>query len=441
MARITSAHVTDVRFPTSLELDGSDAVNVDPDYSAAYVQLETDEGPDGFGLVFTGGRGNDVVANAITSVVELLPDEDLDTMLTHLGFVSDCLVHDSQFRWIGPEKGVSHMAAGAVLNALWDIKAKRAGLPLWELLARMPSEELVEAVDFSHLRDVLTEDDALRIFRAGEDGLEERIAELKADGYAAYTTSPGWLGYTDEKMQRLAREAVDEGFDLIKLKVGGSMEEDVRRMRLARETLGPDVRIAIDANQKWEVHEAGAWVNALAPYDVYWVEEPTSMDDILGHARIRREIAPIKVATGEAVHNRIMFKQLLQAEAIDVMQIDSTRVAGPSENLANLLLAHTFGIPVCPHAGGVGLCELVVHFPFLDYARVSRSQQGRVVEFVDHQHEHFVAPVQVENGRYLAPSVPGNNGEMLPESVATWSYPSGDGWGKLRDSGLLPRGK
>jgi L-fuconate dehydratase len=441
MSRITAAHVTDVRFPTSLELDGSDAVNVDPDYSAAYLQLETDEGPDGFGLVFTGGRGNDVVANAISAVVELLPDEDVETMISHLGHVSDCLVHDSQFRWIGPEKGVAHMAAGAVLNALWDIKAKRAGLPLWELLARMSPEELVEAVDFSHLRDVLTEDDALRIFTDSQDGLDERIAELKAGGYAAYTTSPGWLGYSDEKMQRLAREAVDEGFDLIKLKVGASLEEDVRRMRLARETVGPDIRIAIDANQKWEVHEAAAWVNALAPFDVHWVEEPTSMDDILGHARIRREIAPVRVATGEAVHNRIMFKQLLQAEAIDVMQIDSTRVAGPSENIANLLLAHIFGVPVCPHAGGVGLCELVVHFPFFDYARVSRTQEHRVVEFVDHQHEHFVAPVRVEKGRYLAPTEPGNNGEMFPTSVATWSYPDGEGWSRLRGSGQLPEGK
>ncbi len=441
MSSIVATYVTDVRFPTSLELAGSDAVNVDPDYSAAYLQLATDEGPDGFGLVFTGGRGNEVVAMAIESVLGLLPDEDLETMLSHLGSVSDCLVHDSQFRWIGPEKGVAHMAAGAVLNALWDIKAKRAGLPLWELLARMSPEDLVEAVDFSHLRDVLTEEDALAIFRSGQDGLEDRIAELKAGGYPAYTTSPGWLGYTDEKMQRLAREAVDEGFGLIKLKVGASLTDDVRRMRLARETVGPDVPIAIDANQKWEVHEAAAWINALAPYDVYWVEEPTSMDDVLGHARIRREIAPIKVATGEAVQNRIIFKQLLQAEAIDFMQIDSTRVAGPSENIANLLLAHTFGIPVCPHAGGVGLCELVVHFPFFDYAVISKSQERRIVEFVDHQHEHFVAPVQVEKGRYQAPTVPGNNAEMLPESVAHWSYPSGAGWGNLRTSGLLPPGK
>jgi L-fuconate dehydratase len=437
MSSILKAHVTDVRFPTSLELDGSDAVNVDPDYSAAYLRLETDEGPDGFGLVFTGGRGNDVVSMAISSIVKLLPYEDLDTMLSHLGYVSDRLVHDSQFRWIGPEKGVSHMAAGAVLNALWDIKAKRAGLPLWELLAGMSPEELVEAVDFSHIRDAITEDEALEIFRAGQVGKEERIRELKANGYAAYTTSAGWLGYSDEKMQRLAIAAVTDGFRLLKLKVGASLEDDIRRMKLARETVGPDIPIAIDANQKWEVDEAADWIRALAPYDVYWVEEPTSPDDVLGHARIRREIAPVRIATGEAVQNRIIFKQLLQAGALDFMQIDATRVAGPNENIANLLLANRFGVPVCPHAGGVGLCELVVHFPFFDYAVVSRSQENRVVEFVDHQHEHFVARVQVKNGRYLAPSVPGNNGEMLPASVDRWSYPTGTGWQELRDSGLI----
>lgn len=439
VSQIIKTAVTDVRFPTSLDLDGSDAVNVDPDYSAAYLRLETDEGPDGYALVFTAGRGNEIVAAAIESAVRLLPDEDLETMLGHLGEISRALVHDSQFRWIGPEKGAAHMAAGAVVNALWDIKAKRAGLPLWELLASMTPAELVEVVDFSHLRDAITEAEALEIFTAGQEGKEARIAELKEHGYAAYTTSAGWLGYTDEKMQRLAREAVDDGFGLIKLKVGGSLEDDVRRMKLARETVGPDVPIAIDANQKWEVHEAAEWINALAPFDVYWVEEPTSPDDVLGHARIRREIAPIMVATGEAVQNRIIFKQLLQAEALDVMQIDSTRVAGPNENLANLLLAKKFGIPVCPHAGGVGLCELVVHFSFFDYAVVSRDQENRVIEFVDHLHEHFVAPVAVKGGRYQAPEIPGNNAEMFPESVATWAYPDGAGWQKLFDEGTFTR--
>jgi L-fuconate dehydratase len=437
MTRIIGAKVSDVRFPTSLELDGSDAVNVDPDYSAAYLQLSTDEGPDGFALVFTAGRGNEVVAAAISSAVALLPNEDVETMLSHLGGVSRALVHDSQFRWIGPEKGAAHMAAGAVVNALWDIKAKRAGLPLWELLARMSPDELVEVVDFGHLRDAITEKEALEILTRGQEGKEDRIAELKERGYAAYTTSAGWLGYSDEKMVRLAREAVADGFGLIKLKVGASLDDDIRRMQLARQAVGPDVKIAVDANQIWEVHEASAWINALADQDVYWVEEPTSPDDILGHARIRREISPIKVATGEAVQNRIVFKQLLQAEALDVMQIDATRVAGPNENIANLLLAAKFGVPVCPHAGGVGLCELVVHLAFFDYAVVSTASTDRVIEFVDHLHEHFVAPVSVSNGRYQAPTVPGNNAEMHSASVARWTYPNGSGWQDLRSSGRI----
>ncbi|WGW11338.1 enolase C-terminal domain-like protein [Saxibacter everestensis] len=437
MSRITAARVTDIRFPTSIELDGSDAVNVDPNYSAAYIQLATSDGPDGFGLVFTGGRGNEVVAAALRSAVDLLPDSDLEAMLENLGDVSRRLVHDSQFRWIGPEKGATHMAAGAVLNALWDIKAKRAGLPLWELLARMTPEELVAVVDFSHLRDALTEREAFDILRRGEGGKEERIAELKANGYPAYTTSPGWLGYSDEKMVRLAREAVSEGYSLIKLKIAGSLDDDVRRLRLAREAVGPDVAIAVDANQNWEVHEAAPWMRELQPYDVHWVEEPTSPDDVLGHARIRREIAPIRVATGEAVQNRIIFKQLLQAEAIDVLQIDATRVAGPGENIAILLLAAKFGVPVCPHAGGVGLCELVQHFAFFDYAAVSCSQDGRVIEFVDHLHEHFHAPARVTGGRYQAQLAPGNGAEMRDESVETWAYPAGPGWQDLRARGLI----
>lgn len=437
MTKIVGAHVVDVRFPTSLELDGSDAVNVDPDYSAAYLRLETDEGPDGFGLVFTAGRGNEVVVAAIKSAVALLPNEDLGTLLDRLGAVSRMLVHDSQFRWIGPEKGATHMAAGAVLNALWDLNAKRAGLPLWELMAGMTPHQLVELVDFSHLRDAITEEEALDILTRGQQGKDERIAELKRDGFPAYTTSPGWLGYSDSKMTRLAREAVEDGFQLIKLKVGQKVEDDIRRLRLAREAVGPDIRIAVDANQIWEVHEAAAWINALGDHDLHWVEEPTSPDDVLGHARIRREIAPIKVATGEAVQNRILFKQLLQAQALDFLQIDATRVAGPNENIANLLLAAKFGVPVCPHAGGVGLCELVVHFSFFDYAAVSATRADQVIEFVDHLHEHFRAPVSVVRGRYRAPSVPGNSAEMHPESVARWTYPDGAGWADLRRSGRI----
>jgi L-fuconate dehydratase len=433
MPRISAVRVIDVRFPTSLELDGSDAVNVDPDYSAAYLELTVDDPswPKGYAFVFTGGRGNEVVCTAIESVAALLPGRDVEDMLANLGDVSHTLVHDSQFRWIGPEKGATHMAAGAVINALWDIKAKRAGKPLWRLLADSTPEEIVDVVDFSHLHDALTRDDALEILRAGQVGKAERIAELEANGYAAYTTGPGWLGYSDEKMQRLAGEAVEAGFRMIKLKVAGNLADDKRRLRLARQTVGADIGIAIDANQRWEVDEAADWINALREFDLWWVEEPTSPDDILGHARIRAEIRPIPVATGEAVQNRIVFKQLLQAQAIDVMQIDATRVAGVNENIANLLLAAKFGVPVCPHAGGVGLCELVQHFSFFDYAVVSRSQEKRMIEYVDHLHEHFVAPVELVQGRYQAPTRPGISAEILPESVTQWTYPGGPGWAAL----------
>lgn len=443
MPKIASLTVRDVRFPTSLELDGSDAVNVDPDHSAAYLTITVDDPswPKGNGFVFTGGRGNDVLCYAIEAVARLLPDESVEDMLDHLGEVSRLLVHDSQFRWIGPEKGVSHMAAGAVINALWDIKAKRAGLPLWKLLASMTPEELVDVVDFGHITDALTREDALEILRNGQEGKEARIAELEANGFPAYTTGPGWLGYTDEKMLRLIREALDLKFHMIKMKVAGNLEDDKRRLRLAREAVGPDYRLAIDANQRWEIDEAIEWINALGEFDLYWVEEPTSPDDILGHARIRRAIAPIKVATGEAVQNRIVFKQLLQAGAIDVLQIDSTRVAGPNENIANLLLAAKFDIPVCPHTGGAGLCELVQHFSFFDYAVVSGaragSKDGRMIEYIAHLHEHFVSPAILVNGNYAAPVDPGNSAEMRQESIEKWTYPDGAGWAQLRASGQV----
>ena len=434
MTTLAAIRTQDVRFPTSLELDGSDAVNVDPDYSAAYVELELSNGEVGHALVFTAGRGNEVVTLAIESAAKLLHGYDIENLLANMGKASSIVVHDSQMRWLGPEKGVSHMAAGAVVNALWDIKAKRAGLPLWELIARMSPEEIVEAVDFRHVRNALTEEEALQMLRDGQEGKEERIQELKDTGYRAYTTSPGWLGYSDDKMLRLSQEAVDAGFGLIKLKVGASVDDDRRRMRLVRELLGPDFPVAIDANQIWEVDQAIEWVNQLAEFSPYWIEEPTSTDDILGHAAIRKGVAPVRVATGEAVHNRIIFKQMLQAGAIDVMQIDSTRVAGINENLANMLLAAKFGVIVCPHAGGVGLCELVQHFPFIDYAVISRSREDRYIEYVDHLHEHFVDPVVMTNGHYMAPKNPGTSAEMFEESRAQWTYPSGSGWTALENT-------
>jgi L-fuconate dehydratase len=431
MSRIESVRTTDVRFPTSLELDGSDAVNVDPDYSAAYVEINTDDGESGYGLVFTCGRGNEIVTSAMDSYGELLVGRDTDELVNNLGDASRRLVHDSQMRWLGPEKGVSHMAAGGLVNALWDIRARREKKPLWLLLSEMSSEELISAVDFTHIRNALTPEDAADILAKGQVGKEARIAELKANGYPAYTTTPGWLGYSDEKLVRLSKEAVADGFGMIKLKVAGSIEDDRRRLSLAREAVGPDVRIAIDANQRWEEQEAIDWVNQLQDFGPYWIEEPTSTDDILAHAAIRKAVHPIKVVTGEAVHNRIIFKQMLQAGAIDIMQIDSTRVAGVNENIANLLLAARFDTPVCPHAGGVGLCELVQHFSFFDYAAITGTMEDRVIEFVDHLHEHFAEPVVISNGRYQAPKRPGVGAEMLPESTSRWSYPSGAVWQEL----------
>jgi L-fuconate dehydratase len=427
MPSITSITTQDVRFPTSLELDGSDAVNVDPDYSAAYVVIRTDAGDEGHGFVFSCGRGNEILTAAIDAYARLLMGRDIDELIYDLGGASKRLIHDSQLRWLGPEKGVTHMACGALISALWDIRARRENKPLWLLLSEMSPEEIVDVVDFTHIRDALNPQQALDILRAGQDGKAARIAALQADGYPAYTTSPGWLGYSDEKLVRLSREAAADGFSMIKLKVGGDINDDRRRMALARQAVG-DLPIAIDANQRWEVSEAIEWVNQLAEFNPYWIEEPTSTDDILGHAEIRKGVSPVRVATGEAVASRIVFKQLLQAGAIDVLQLDSTRVGGVNENIANLLLAAKFGVPVCPHAGGVGLCELVQHFSFFDYAAVSGSQEGRMIEYVDHLHEHFAEPVRIVNGRYAAPKLPGTGAEMVSAARTRWEFPAGGGW-------------
>jgi L-fuconate dehydratase len=420
VTRIMALETADVRFPTSLTLDGSDAMNPDPDYSAAYVRIRTDaaDGLVGHGFVFTIGRGNDVQVAAIEALAGHLVGRDVDALLADMGGTWRELVHDSQLRWLGPEKGVMHMAIGAVVNALWDLRAKREGRPLWQVLAAMSPEELVDLVDFRYLSDALTPEEALQILRGAEPGRTDREARLLREGYPAYTTTPGWLGYDDEKLARLCREAVEVGFSQIKLKVGADLAEDVRRLGIARETVGPDVRIAVDANQRWDVDAAVKWVEELASFDLAWVEEPTSPDDILGHASIARGIAPVPVATGEHMANRVMFKQFLQADALQVLQIDATRVAGVNENIAILLLAAKFGVPVCPHAGGVGLCEAVQHLAMFDFVAVSGSLEDRVIEFVDHLHEHFVTPVVVRDGRYLAPSAPGAGTEMRSASLA-----------------------
>ena len=423
MSRITALETADVRFPTSLRLDGSDAMNPDPDYSAAYVRLCTDagDGVEGHAFVFTIGRGNDVQVAAIEALAPHLVGRDLEPLLADLGGIWRELVHDSQLRWLGPEKGVMHMAVGAAINALWDLRAKRERKPLWQLLAELSPEDLVALVDFRYLTDALTPAEALDILAAAEPGRQERTAQLLTHGFPAYTTTPGWLGYDDEKLVRLCREAVDDGFTQIKLKVGADRDEDVRRLALAREAVGPHVRIAVDANQRWEIAEAIDWVQALTPYDIAWVEEPTSPDDVLGHARIARGIAPVPVATGEHMANRVMFKQFLQAGALQVLQIDATRVAGVNENIAILLLAAKFGVPVCPHAGGVGLCEAVQHLSMFDFVAVSGRLDGRVIEYVDHLHEHFVTPVDVRGGCYHPPTAPGAGTQMLAASVVAYS--------------------
>ncbi|WP_329309999.1 L-fuconate dehydratase [Streptomyces sp. NBC_01262] len=429
-ARIIALDVLDVRFPTSEHLDGSDAMNPEPDYSAAYVVLRTDatDGLEGHALAFTTGRGNDVQARAIEALAPFVVGLTVDEVCGDLGAFSRTLVHDPQLRWLGPEKGAMHMATGAVVNAAWDLAAKRAGKPVWQFLGEMSPEELVAQVDFRWLSDALTPQQALEILRAAQPGREERVARLLERGYPAYTTTPGWLGYSDEKLARLSREAVADGFSQIKLKVGASVDDDVRRMRVARGAVGDGIRIAVDANQRWDVEPAIDWMRQLAPYDPYWIEEPTSPDDILGHAAVRRAVTPIKVATGEHIANRVVFKQLLQAGAVDIVQIDSARVGGVNENIAILLLAAKFGVPVCPHAGGVGLCEMVQHLSMFDYVAVSGTLEDRVIEYVDHLHEHFTDPVRIADGHYVAPLAPGLSAQMHPASLKEYAYPDGPVW-------------
>lgn len=429
MTRITGFDTYDVRFPTSRTLDGSDAMNPSPDYAAAYLALRTDSAElSGHGFVFTIGRGNDVELAAIRALEPLLAGRDLDATLDDLGGLWRRLVGDSHLRWLGPEKGVIHMAIGAVVNACWDLAAKRAGLPLWRLLAGLSPDEVLDLLDFRYITDALTREEAREILEASGEGKAARIAELEATGYPAYTTSPGWLGYTDEHLVSLLEEAVKDGFSQVKLKVGASLEDDLRRCELARSTVGPGIAIAVDANQVWDVGPAIDWIRELSRFDLAWIEEPTSPDDVLAMAAIRRGVAPVPVAAGEHVANRVVFKQLLQAGAIDVMQIDACRVAGVNENIVNLLLARKFGVRVCPHAGGVGLCEAVQHLSFFDYAAVSATTDGRMVEWIDHLHEHFVAPASVVGGRYAAPTAPGASTEMRASSLAQFAYPGGAGW-------------
>jgi len=433
MVKITALETHDVRFPTSRALDGSDAMNPDPDYSAAYVVLRTDssDGLCGHGLVFTIGRGNDVQTSALAALAPMVIGQSVEATIADLGSFARRLTGDSQLRWLGPEKGVMHMAIGAVINAAWDMAARHAGKPLWRFIADMTPEQIVSQIDFRYLTDALTPDQALEILRAAEPGKPERIERLLAEGYPAYTTSPGWLGYSDDKLQRLAREAVEAGFRTIKLKVGLSLDDDIRRCRLVRATVGPEIAVAIDANQRWDVQQAIEWLRPLKEFGLAWIEEPTSPDDILGHAVIRCGVAPTPVSTGEHTHNRVMFKQLFQAQAVDLVQIDAARVGGVNENLAILLLAAKYGVRVFPHAGGVGLCELVQHLAMADFIAITGKKEDRAIEFVDHLHEHFIDPVTIRDGRYLAPTRPGFSAEMHARSIAEHAFPGGIVWRDL----------
>ncbi|MGW6195612.1 L-fuconate dehydratase [Kribbella sp. NPDC055110] len=431
--------VVDVRFPTSLTRDGSDAMNKDGDYSAAYVVLHTDApGLSGHGFTFTIGRGNDLCVEAARQRAQPLVGRDVDELCDDLGGVYRELQSDTQLRWLGPDKGVVHLALAAVMNAVWDLAARRAGVPLWRLLSEMSPEELVEAADLRYLSDVLTADQAVALLNRQKEGRKQRTEQLEASGYPCYTTSAGWLGYSDAKLRRLCEEAVASGYKHVKLKVGADLDDDIRRCGIAREVLGSDGHLMIDANQVWEVPQAIEWIQALAEFDPLWIEEPTSPDDILGHAAIRKAVAPIGVATGEHGMNRVLFKQMFQAGAIDYCQLDAARLGSVNEVLAVYLLAACFDVPVCPHAGGVGLCELVQHLAIFDYIAVSASLEGRVTEYVDHLHEHFVDPCVIRGGAYVLPTAPGYSAEMHRESVQTYRFPDGVYWSAAAQPAPLP---
>jgi L-fuconate dehydratase len=425
---VTGFDTVDVRFPTSLALDGSDAMNLAPDYSAAYVILRTgDPDLEGHGFCFTIGRGTEICVQAIRALAPMVVGEKAEDLFADMGGLWRRLVGDSQLRWLGPEKGVIHMATAAVVNAVWDLYAKARRKPLWKLLVDLTPEEIVALVDFRYLTDALTPDQALQLLREQAGGRAERESRLAAGGYPAYDTSPGWLGYDDDKLRRRCREAVAAGFTHVKVKVGGSIEDDLRRLRIARDVLGRDRGLMLDANQVWSVPEAIAWMAELAPFQPWWIEEPTSPDDVLGHAAIARSVAPVRVVTGEHAQNRVIFKQLLQAGAVAACQVDACRLAGVNEVIAVLLLAAKFGVPVCPHAGGVGLCELVVHLSAFDYIAVSGSLDERMIEYVDHLHEQFAEPVRVVRGRYLLPRSPGY-ASMTPRALADHRFPDGPAW-------------
>ena len=422
MTRITNVRTHDLRFPTSQHLDGSDAMNPDPDYSAAYVVLETGGIHEGHGLTFTIGRGNEICVAAINALSALLKGLELAWITEDMGRFWRYITGDSQLRWIGPDKGAIHLATAAIVNAVWDLWAKEAGKPVWQLVAEMSPEEIVKLIDFRYLTDAITPGEALAMLHSAQAGKADRVAKLRAEGYPCYTTSAGWLGYPDDKLRRLCREAKEAGFSHVKFKVGHDLADDIRRLTIAREELGDDIDIMIDANQVWEVDEAIEWVNALQFARPFFIEEPTSPDDILGHKAIREAVAPVKVATGEMCQNRIMFKQFIKDGAIDIVQIDACRMGGLNEVLAVMLMAAKYDLPVWPHAGGVGLCEYVQHMAMIDYVAISGEKDSRRIEYVDHLHEHFVDPCVVDQGAYQVPNAPGFSIQIKPETFEQFTF-------------------
>ncbi|HRP56147.1 L-fuconate dehydratase [Agriterribacter sp.] len=426
---ITAVETRDIRFPTSKTLDGSDAMNADPDYSAAYVILKTnDPSFEGHGLTFTLGRGNELCVEAIRSLSGLVTGKSIDAITSDMAGFWRMITGDSQLRWLGPEKGVIHMATGALVNAVWDLYAKAEKKPLWKLLADMTPEQLVACIDFTYLTDAITPAEATGMLKKREDGKQQRIDFLLKNGYPAYTTSAGWLGYSEEKIRYLSRQARSEGWTHLKMKVGANINDDIRRAQIIREEIGSDIKLMMDANQKWDVKEAIQNMEHLSKFDPWWIEEPTSPDDILGHLAIRKAISPVKVATGEHCQNKVMFKQFLQSGAIDICQIDSCRVGGVNEVLSIMMMAAKFNIPVCPHAGGVGLCEYVQHLSMIDYIAISGSLNNRITEYVDHLHEHFLHPVVIKNGNYMPPLAPGYSITMKSSTMEAFTYPSGTMW-------------
>jgi len=428
----------DIRFPTSRTLDGSDAMNPDPDYSAAYVILKTDhpDGIEGHGLTFTIGRGNEICVQAINSLSHLIIGKTLESFANDMAGFWKMITGDSQLRWLGPEKGVIHLATGAIVNAVWDLYAKFEKKPLWKLISDMSPEQFISCIDFTYITDAITREEGLEILKKNYNTKKERIEYLVKNGYPAYTTSAGWMGYSDEKIRRLSREAKNDGWKYLKMKVGSNLKDDIKRASIIREEIGYDMKLMMDANQKWGVEEAIYNVKQFAEFNPWWIEEPTSPDDILGHKAIADAVRPIKVATGEHCQNRIIFKQLITSGAIDVCQIDSCRIGGVNEILAVLLMAAKYNIPVCPHAGGVGLCEYVQHLAMIDFICISGSMEDRVIEYVDHLHEHFLDPVVIKNGSYMPPSMPGYSITIRPESLNEYSYPNGEVWNSIRKESI-----